>query len=362
MPDVRVEKLRKEYGEKVVVNNLTFKAENGKLTTLLGPSGSGKSTAIRMIAGLEKPNGGEIWLGDRLVYKEESGELVPSEKRNIGMVFQSYALWPHKNIAENIGFPLRVRRMAKMEILQKVKKCLDLVSLSGYENRFPGQLSGGEQQRVALARALVYEPEILLLDEPLANLDALIREQVRFEVLEIQRRTGITMLYVTHDQSEAMVISDLVIILNQGKIMQKGLPHELFDWPKSMFVANFLGVNNIVPAVYQDRSSATLSDGRMVMWWEQKERTDIFSKGDAVYLSIRPNQITFSSDGIKNSPNILNGKVIKEAYLGTMTEYWIESGCLNLRVQRHEGGGPGVGEQVNIFLNPAFVRLLPQES
>jgi ABC-type Fe3+/spermidine/putrescine transport system ATPase subunit len=251
--------------------------------------------------------------------------------------------------------------MAKMEILQKVKKCLDLVSLSGYENRFPGQLSGGEQQRVALARALVYEPEILLLDEPLANLDALIREQVRFEVLEIQRRTGITMLYVTHDQSEAMVISDLVIILNQGKIMQKGPPHELFDWPKSMFVANFLGVNNIVPAVYQDRSSATLSDGRMVIWWEQKERTDIFSKGDAVYLSIRPNQITFSSDGTKSSPNILNGKVIKEAYLGTMTEYWIESGCLNVRVQRHEGGGPGVGEHVSIFLDPAFVKLLPQE-
>ncbi|MBN2437803.1 MAG: ABC transporter ATP-binding protein [Deltaproteobacteria bacterium] len=361
MPDVKVKNLRKEYGKKVVVDNLCFTAENGKLTTLLGPSGSGKSTAIRMISGLETPSGGDIWLGGREVFKEDVGELVPSEKRNIGMVFQSYALWPHKSVADNIGFPLRVRKTNKVDMLQKVKKCLDLVNLSGYENRLPGQLSGGEQQRVALARALVYEPEILLLDEPLANLDALIREQVRFELLEIQRRTGITMIYVTHDQSEAMVISDLVIILNEGKIMQEGPPHEVFDWPKSMFVANFLGVNNIIPAVYQSQNSATINDGRLITWDYQKYTSDRFSKGDPVYLSIRPNQIMFSGDERGNGSNVLKGKVMKEAYVGTMTEYWIESGCLNVRVQWHRGGGPGVGEDVDIIFDPTYVRLLPRE-
>lgn len=361
MPQVSVKKLRKVYGNKVVVDDLSFDAPEGKLTTLLGPSGSGKSTVIRMIAGLEKPDGGEIWLGDKRVYVNGNGEEIPSERRQIGMVFQSYALWPHKSVFNNIAFPLSVRHIKKSKIIEKVKKSMELVNLAGYEKRFPGQLSGGEQQRVALARALVYEPEILLLDEPLANLDALIREQVRFELLEIQRRTGITMIYVTHDQSEAMVISDTVIILNEGRIMQEGSPREVFDWPQNKFIANFLGVNNLIQAVYRDRTSAELPDGRVLYWQEQRERTDAFLEGDSVYLSIRPNQIRISGNEIKDAPNILKGTVVKEVYVGAMTEYWVESGSLKLRVQQQETTGTREGDGIYISINPRFLRLLPQE-
>ena len=229
MGGITVSNLTKRYGEVVAVGDLTMDFEEGTLTTLLGPSGCGKTTTLRCIAGLEKPDDGTISIGDETVFSKDTN--IPPEKRKVGIVFQSYAIWPHMSVFDNIAFPLKIRHASKQETQEKVKKVMEMVRLTGMGDRSATQVSGGQQQRIALARALVFDPEVLLLDEPLSNLDANLRDVVRVEVREIQRSLGITTIYVTHDQVEALSISDKVVVLRTGKIMAVGTPKEIYTRP-----------------------------------------------------------------------------------------------------------------------------------
>jgi iron(III) transport system ATP-binding protein len=324
MPSVRCENLVKRFGDVVAVDDVTFEVKEGTFYTLLGPSGCGKSTILRMIAGLETPDSGNIYIGDKLVSSSSKGYFVPPEKRNLGMVFQSYALWPHMKVFDNIALPLRIRKLPKSEIKFKVREALALVGLEGYEGRYPHQLSGGEQQRVALARALVYEPKILLLDEPLSNLDAKVRERMRFELKDLQRRLGITTIYVTHDQEEAMVLSDIIAVMNKGKIIQEGTPLQLYREPRCEFVANFIGSTNLI-------------EGKVIKILETYDLGLVYTacgelrcvipknvrEGDEVLISIRPENIALSEKRPEGDNNVWEGKVKARVFLGRDVDYRI---------------------------------------
>ena len=237
---ITVENLTKRFGPLAVVNEVSLSIEEGELFTLLGPSGCGKTTLLRLVAGFYAPDGGTIRFNDRVV------NAVPPHERGIGMVFQNYALWPHMTVSENVSYGLKLRKIPAVEIAERVRAVLDKVKLGGLGDRYPGQLSGGQQQRVALARALVLNPQILLLDEPLSNLDAKIRIQVRAEIRKLQKELGITTIYVTHDQEEALTLSDRIAVFNQGKVFQIGPPKALYERPANRFVADFIGINNLV--------------------------------------------------------------------------------------------------------------------
>ncbi|UNQ73811.1 ABC transporter ATP-binding protein [Infirmifilum sp. NZ] len=237
-----LEGVTKRYGNVTAVNNVTLEIEKGKLVSILGPSGCGKTTTLRIIAGLTTPDSGRVYLEDRDI------TFLPPEKREMGMVFQNYALWPHMTVYENVAFPLRARGLSKDEIERRVREYLELVRLYELRDRYPYQLSGGQQQRVALARALAVNPKVLLLDEPLSNLDAKLRDEMRVELREIQRKLGITAVYVTHDQVEALALSDYIALMKDGKVVQFGTPKEVFFNPADEFVASFLGRTNLVPA------------------------------------------------------------------------------------------------------------------
>ena len=239
MASVTITGVTKSFGNVKVLQEFNQKFEDGEFITLLGPSGCGKTTMLRLIAGFEKPSSGEIYIGDKLVSSEK--EFLPPEKRGIGMVFQSYAVWPHMNVFDNIAYPLKIQKISKSEIEERVNQVLKIVHLEQYKDRFPSELSGGQQQRVALGRALVAQPEILLLDEPLSNLDAKLREEMRYEIKEITKKLKITVIYVTHDQIEAMTMSDRIVLINKGEVQQVAPPQEIYSKPKNMFVANFVG-------------------------------------------------------------------------------------------------------------------------
>ncbi len=238
--------MSKSFGAVRAVAEVSFDAEEGEFLTLLGPSGCGKTTTLRMIAGLERNDGGRIQIGDRVMSSPEDGVFVPPERRNIGMVFQSYAIWPHMSVFDNVAYPLRVRKRPADEIRRRVGETLELLSMNGLSERQATALSGGQQQRVAIARALVFEPSILLMDEPLSNLDAQLREQMRVQLRELQQRLGITTVYVTHDQEEAMVLADTIAVLHEGRLVQFGPPEEVYHRPASRTVAAFFGAPNLL--------------------------------------------------------------------------------------------------------------------
>jgi iron(III) transport system ATP-binding protein len=246
MAGIDIERVTKRFGATIAVRALTLEIHDREFVTLLGPSGCGKTTLLRLIAGFMAPDEGEIRVGP--VTLSSPAAVVPPERRGMGMVFQNYAVWPHKTVYQNVAFGLEVRRVARAETTARVGRILELVKLAGLERRYPNQLSGGQQQRVALARSLVVEPAILLLDEPLSNLDAKLRELMRGELKELQRRTGITFVYVTHDQSEAMALSDRIAVMHQGEIMQCGAPREVYTRPANKTVADFMGLVNLIPA------------------------------------------------------------------------------------------------------------------
>ena len=239
MSEIKLVNVKKSFGKVEVLKGFTETFADGEFITLLGPSGCGKTTMLRLIAGFDRPTSGEIWIGGTPVSMEE--EFVPPEKRGLGMVFQSYAVWPHMNVFKNVAYPLKLRKVPKDEIREKVQQMLAVVNMEELEERMPDELSGGQQQRVALARALIAEPEVLLLDEPLSNLDAKLRESMRREIKELQKRLGISIIYVTHDQSEALTMSDRVVVLNDGVIQQSGTPKEIFNSPANSFVDEFVG-------------------------------------------------------------------------------------------------------------------------
>lgn len=310
------------------VKDVSFTVEDGRFYTLLGPSGCGKTTTLRCIAGLERANAGEIIVAGQKVFSETENIHVPAYRRPIGMVFQSYAIWPHMTVFENVAFPLRVgkERFSSADVQKKVSTALAQVELDGYEDRMATQLSGGQQQRLALARALVREPQVLLLDEPLSNLDAKLRERMRFELRELQRRLRITTLYVTHDQIEALSMSNRIAIMNAGEIIQEGPPREVYLQPKSQFVANFIGSTNQmagqVSKVESDGSGeVNTGDGRVKCMM-----LDGLSVGSNVVVVVRPESINVHLEKPSGDGNIIEGKIGAAMFLGEYVDCTIELG------------------------------------
>lgn len=309
-PMVRFENVQKSYdGETLVVKNLNLDIAKGEFLTMLGPSGSGKTTTLMMLAGFEPATHGEIWLNNKPINN------VPPHKRGIGMVFQNYALFPHMSVAENLAFPLTVRSMSKPDIEAKVKRALDMVQLANFGNRKPGQLSGGQQQRVAVARALVFEPDLVLMDEPLGALDKQLREQMQFEIKHIHDRLGVTVVYVTHDQTEALTMSDRIAVFNDGIIQQLSSAEELYDQPKNSFVAQFIGENNklagTISKVSKDMCTVKLDSGQEVKALNVVNG----AVGARSILSIRPENVEINAK-TKDADNVLEADVKEIIFLG----------------------------------------------
>ncbi len=306
----------KIYGSTVTaVDNVSLKVETGELVTLLGPSGCGKTTTLRMIAGLEMASAGQILIGDSDV------SILPATDRDVSMVFQSYALFPHMTVSENVAYGLRVSKVSKKDIKEKTETGLSLVGLEGYGDRLPSELSGGQQQRVAVARALVLEPQVLLFDEPLSNLDAKLRRQVRDEIRELQTKLGLTVVYVTHDQEEALAVSDRIIVMRNATIAQSGTPRELYEAPANEFVADFIGEANIIDVTIENidssNNNASIQLGSMALGLDARGL-----KPGKARLAVRPNRIKLCPPGSNNS---VSGVVSKCTYVGNHMEYVVDT-------------------------------------
>jgi len=315
---VLIEGLTRQFAEVSAVANLTLTIEDGEFVSLLGPSGCGKTTTLRLLAGFLAPHSGRIVVGDRVL--SAAGSVVPPEHRGMSMIFQSYAVWPHKTVYDNVAFGLKLRRRPQAEIAERVGRILDLVRLGDLAARYPGELSGGQQQRVALARALVVEPSILLLDEPLSNLDASLREEMRFEIRRLHEEMRITSVYVTHDQAEAMVTSDRIAVMNQGRIEQIGTPEEVYERPSTQFVASFIGRTNCLAAVMVDRQSVNCNGIALCV----ATNGSVPPPGSAVAVSIRPQEISIGSTRDPCGPaldNVLDARIVRHAYLGEARDY-----------------------------------------
>jgi spermidine/putrescine ABC transporter ATP-binding subunit len=315
---ITVQDLTKRFGALAVVSRASFSIEEGELFTLLGPSGCGKTTLLRLIAGFYAPDEGEIRFDGARVND------VPPNERGIGMVFQNYALWPHMTVFENAAYGLKLRKVERREIAARIAAVLEKVKLTGLGDRYPGQLSGGQQQRVALARALVLNPKILLLDEPLSNLDAKVRVQVRAEIRKLQKELGITTVYVTHDQEEALTLSDRIAVFNAGRVFQIGPPKELYERPANRFVADFIGVNNLIDGtvreVAADRLRVDTSLGELATLREER-----FRPGDRCVVCVRPENVALG-DGAANGHNVVKGQIGFAAYLGNTLRYDLDLG------------------------------------
>lgn len=319
MSEVRIEHVFKRFGSVTAVNDFDLVVKDGEFVSILGPSGCGKTTTLRMIAGFERATEGEIYIGDQCVSSSQKGSFTPPEKRDIGMVFQSYAVWPHMTVADNVGYPLKIQKVEKAERDRRVQEMLELVHLGEYSKRYPNQLSGGQQQRVALARALVAQPGLLLLDEPLSNLDAKLRESMRFEILEIQKKTGITVVYVTHDQGEAMAMSDRVVVMSMGVVQQIGAPHEIYTQPANKMVADFIGLVNFMDG--EVKGDRVFLKGTNVSFANTSKVT-----GEAT-IAVRPENITMSLNGGQ-----LEGQLTHRFYLGDAVDYRVKVGDHIIRV------------------------------
>ncbi|MEE9496696.1 MAG: ABC transporter ATP-binding protein [Desulfobacterales bacterium] len=314
---VCLQSLTKKFGKVVAVDEISLHVDEGEFLTLLGPSGSGKTTTLMMIAGFELPTAGKIFIRGKDVM------MVPPHERNIGMVFQNYALFPHMTVSNNVAFPLKMRKLSKKEITQRVGRVLEIVKLPGFENRLPRQLSGGQQQRVALARALIYDPPLLLMDEPLGALDKKLREHMQIEIRNLQRELIITSLYVTHDQQEALTMSDRVAVFDQGKIQQVGTPDELYEKPSNPFVADFIGESNFIAG-----HIVGLEDDSAIMTSEDREveipcpRTSGLVMEQKVQLVIRPEKIRFVEPSFNPLVRV-DGVVEELIYSGEVRRYTI---------------------------------------
>jgi iron(III) transport system ATP-binding protein len=339
--------------EVTAVKDVNLDIEKGELVTLLGPSGCGKTTTLRMIAGFEFPTTGSIILDGQAI------NSLPPHKREMSMVFQSYAIFPHLNVFENIAYGLNVQRLPKSVTKERVNKVLELVHLEGYGDRAPTQLSGGQQQRVALARALIMEPKVLLMDEPLSNLDAKLREEMRTEIRRIQKELNITSVYVTHDQIEAMTLSDRIVVMNQGIIEQIGTPVEIYRFPNSRFVADFIGRANFVPGEVQEKKESCLTVKALGETIQLANIQREFHQQEAVTLIVRPEMIR-----IKKTGELFKGVIRRAVYLGDVIEYDVEvSGQLitGLETDPHVLKLFPEGEQVTVGFAEGCIQVLPGE-
>jgi iron(III) transport system ATP-binding protein len=356
MTELHLKNVSKFFGETKAVDDVSLDVKEGELFFLLGPSGCGKSTFLRTIAGFYKPDTGDLYFDDRLMND------VPPHKRNIGMVFQNYALWPHMTVYENLAFGLQLRKVPKNEARQRIGEALAMVRLSEFEERYPRQLSGGQQQRVALARALVIEPSLLLLDEPLSNLDAQLREEMRFEIRELQKKLGITSVYVTHDQAEALVLSDRIAILHEGRLIQVGSPEDIYNRPGNRFVAGFIGLTS-----FMEGTVARLDDARGHVVVKTKDNLEVRARASGlkpdqkVTLAIRPEHIEICRDETTpRSPEInwLEGKVMRGAYLGDIIDYRIQVSDWILRAHAGTDRVLNPDERVWVAFSPDRVTLI----
>lgn len=359
MAFIEIKNLFKRYKKVVAVNRIQLNIEKGEMLTLLGPSGCGKTTTLRCIAGLEKPEDGDIVIDGKPLLSK--GFVQPS-KRGIGMVFQNYAVWPHMKVFNNVAYGLKLLKISKSEIRDKVQNVLELVGLGGLVDRYPSQLSGGQQQRVALARALVRNPKVLLLDEPLSNLDAKLREELRFEIKSLVKRMGITAVYVTHDQAEAMVISDRIAVMNAGNVVQIGTAKEIYEQPADRFVADFIGTMNFISGeinqVYQDKEQASVrtdfSDNLLCMMSHAGET----KSGQKAYASIRPEEVEVFLEPPQDIQNVFKGTIDNKAYLGNFLYLFVSVNGTKVRVQTSHYLPQEEGQVIYLFLNPQKCKLL----
>jgi iron(III) transport system ATP-binding protein len=348
---VELRGLTKRYGNLTVVDRRALTVDHGLLVCLLGPSGCGKTTTLRLIAGFVEPSEGEILVGGRLV--SAPGRTMPPERRNMSMIFQSYALWPHMTVDQNVAYGLKLRKLDRAVIAQKVAAILATTRLAPLAGRYPGELSGGQQQRVALARALVVEPEILLLDEPLSNLDANLREEMRFEVRRLHDEYRYTTVYVTHDQSEAMTTADLICVMNAGKIEQAGSPEDIYDRPRSEFVARFIGSSNVVRGRNLDASRIEFAGVPL-----RCNGGSLPASGETA-ISIRQHDIELFGVQPPNPENVVAGTVTRQVFLGGNRDYMVEvAGGTQLRVVTAAEHSLPTGSAVWLRLPPERCRAL----
>lgn len=343
------------------VDRISFEVATGKFFSLLGPSGCGKTTTLRCIAGLERPQQGEIEVDGRLVFSS-SGVFVPPYRRGIGMVFQSYAIWPHMNVFENVAFPLKIGRHASAgEIKQRVEKALHLVRLEDLGGRPATNLSGGQQQRLALARAVVWEPKLLLLDEPLSNLDAKLRDEMRVELKRVQRLLGLTTIYVTHDQTEALSMSDTVAVMNKGKVVQLAAPREIYEKPLNNFVADFIGAANMIPGKVTELTAAGAArvETRYGPLDCAVPESGCFHVGSQVLVSVRPEDVQISTAGSKDSE--WSGVIDQVSFLGGLIEYQIAISEGRLRARVHPSNFFQEGDRVTLTFQPGRCCIVSED-
>ena len=362
---IRIENLHVHYesaeGSVHAVRGIDIEVPRGQFYTMLGPSGCGKTTTLRSVAGLERPSGGRILINDQVVFDADQRMMVPPYRRNIGMVFQSYAIWPHLDVFSNVAFPLQEMRgrFSKSEIRDKVMQALELVQLGGYEDRPAPFLSGGQQQRLALARALVREPEILLLDEPLSNLDAKLREDTRVEIRDLVKRLGITTIYVTHDQLEALTMSDVVAVMDNGLIVQQASPIEIYRTPTVRFVADFIGLTNFIegkisdlPANGSGLGAVATASGNLNCSLPHGA-----ALGDEVVVVVRPEDVQVSPSDA-NTENIVTGEVMAAMFMGDSKEVKIKLADSTLRLKLHPAIEVEEGSSIRLALPPDCCRAL----
>jgi iron(III) transport system ATP-binding protein len=350
----------------LAVNDVSFEVKEGELFTLLGPSGCGKTTTLRAVAGLDAPDSGRIAVGDRVLFENDgSGRAttVPANQRGLGMVFQSYAIWPHMTVFDNVAFPLQVRsrktRPSNAEIRERVERVLTTMELVQLADRQATKLSGGQQQRLALARALVIEPPLLLLDEPLSNLDAKLRESLRYELKRLQRELGITSIYVTHDQIEALALSTKIAVMNAGQVVQLGKPREIYENPNNKFVAEFIGTSNFLNGKVSSRSGDRYDIATVGGALSMTSQADL-ATGDEVVVSIRPEALTLDVDGARaGHPNVWQGKVQTRAFLGDAVDHIVTVGEQELRARGNPSVSVEPGTEVQVHLDPSKLSLVP---
>jgi len=358
---IEVKSVEKKFGPVGAVNGVSLSVRRGEIFSVIGPSGCGKTTLLRSIAGLDDIDGGEISIAGKVVSSAEKKMFLPPEKRELGLVFQSYALWPHMTVYNNIAMGLRARKVRDVE--ERVHSALNLVGLPGMEKRYPSQLSGGEQQRVALARSLAYEPKVILLDEPLSNLDAKERERVRIELKVLLKKIGMTALYVTHDQEEAFVMSDRVAIMRKGVVIQQGTPEEIYANPANSYVATFIGRANIYKASVkkseQDNTLISVPELRSELVCTSANG---LSTDKAISVMIRPNELGMSSAAPPQKVNVLRGTVVTREYKGSTVDHVIKIADSNILVTTHRFCSMVnvSGDNVYVYVPPEAITVIPE--
>lgn len=351
---IKLEKLTKRFGNVVAVDHLDLEVDEGRFTVLVGPSGCGKTTVLRLIAGFVEPDEGKIYLNDRLLNR------VPAHKRGVAMVFQTYALFPHMNVFHNVAYGLRLRRRSREEIRRKVRQALTLLGMEGLENRWPHQLSGGQQQRVAVARALALDPAVLLMDEPLSNLDAKLRVSVRTELKDLQRRLGITTIYVTHDQEEALSISDQIAVMRDGRLLQVGSPWEVYNQPANHFVAEFMGMANLLEGIVVSSGEDNITVEILGCRIGIPNQGYTFASGENVLVGIRPESIWISKDKPEHAHYVVKGRIGRQSYLGKTLQYSVEiEEATKVFVEQYDPKSFMSGE-VYLTFDPSKFRLIPR--